>query len=235
MRSTGTAKDFLRRHKADDIASVQTDPPWEISGGGRFSETATYALEPADAIVDTLTEARDIMVPGGFLYSFAPAGEVLPDIMLGMRRNGWEFQRELCWEKGRNGLRAWQNAHEPILVYTNGPTRGYELSGRYRSILRYPRPAGRTAKPWQCYRAFLEMSTRPGELAVDPYCGTNPLKAACESLQPSRRWAATDILTEAEVAVSVSMAGGVLQQRRRRPKPVPGQVVLAGGNLEADA
>ena len=156
---------------------------------------------------------------GGGIYMFTPAGEALQEVFAGMARHGWTFQRLLAWEKGESGLGAYQNAWEPVGIWTNGPSRGYEANGQYKSLLKFPRPAGRTAKPWQLYKVFLEMSSRPGELILDPYCGTNPLAAACSHASAPRRWAASDVCTEAEVAAVLNTTDRVRQEAKRVPLP----------------
>lgn len=223
MRLTCTAADALQQQADGSVACVITDPPWALQGGGRFEAVAAYERQSVGEIMATLADARRCLLPGGFLFLFAPGGHELEEVMLGMSRHGWVFQRELCWRKGKNGLGAFQSAHEPVLVYSNGKSRGYELSGRYPSVLDWSRPAGRTAKPYQVYRVFLEMATRPGELVLDPYCGTNPLKAACETLQPARRWLAADILPPEGVNANTSDT----VRKQRRSHPVAGQIVLA--------
>lgn len=55
----------------------------------------------------------------------------------------------------------------------------------------------RTAKPAQLYKIFLQASSLPGELVVDPFCGTDPLAKAAAEL--GRRWASNDSLTVEEV------------------------------------
>lgn len=219
MRHQLDARAFLAKQADGSAALCVTDPPWALQGGGRFDDVANYAREPVDAILDTLTDLQRVLVKGGALYMFAPSGYQLEDVFTGMKQRGWRFQRLLVWEKGENGLGAYQNAHEPVLIYTNGEGRGYECGGKYRSLLKFPRPAGRTAKPWQLYKVFIEMSSRAGELVLDPYCGTNPLAAACRQLAPSRRWAASDIASEAEVEAGLATTDSVRAANKRGPLP----------------
>lgn len=225
MRQVCTAQELVNATPDGAWGLIATDPPWLLQGGGRFEAVADYALQPVSEILDTLGDARRCLTRGGFLYLFAPSGPEGEEVIIGMAKRGWTYQRQLAWRKGKTGLGAWQSAHEPVLIYTNGPSRGYEISGRYPSILDWPRPAGRTAKPWQAYRAFLEMSSRPGELVADPWCGTNPLEAACASLQPGRRWVASDVLTAEQVHDAVRTSDTVRKQSRRRQ--VATQGVLA--------
>jgi hypothetical protein len=230
MRLTCSADDLVLKLQREGtvVGMVVTDPPWDLDGGGRFEAVADYERLPVTDILDTLWRLAGQVVAGGFLYLYAPSGHELEEVMVGLADSPWHFQRELAWKKGKNGLGAFQSAHEPVLIYTNGASRGYEMSGRYPSILDHPRPAGRTAKSPNTYRAFLEMSSRPGELVVDPYCGTNPLEVACATLQPARRWLASDVVAPEDI--DASTGDTVRKQRRRRP--VAAQQVLASGNLD---
>lgn len=198
MRVTGTARDFLKSLKPDSVGLIITDPPWRISGSGEFAKVAPYELVPIPEIVDDLKFALAALCKGGHAYIFAPAGPQLSEFMSLMERD-WTFCRILVWEKGTTGLGAYQNCFEPVLVYSKGIQSSYRKNGQYRSLLKFDRPNTRTAKPWQLYKIFMEMSSDIGDLVVDPYCGTNPLEKACQNL-PSRQWAANDIMSPEQIA-----------------------------------
>lgn len=70
---------------------------------------------------------------------------------------------------------SYRNAWEPVFVFSNGRSRGFAKHQTYASVLRARSIGRRTAKPYELYDVFIEMSSRPGELVVDPFCGINPL------------------------------------------------------------
>lgn len=77
----------------------------------------------------------------------------------------------------------------------------------YPSLLKARSAGVRTAKPWPLYKAFMEKSSDPGDLVIDPFCGTNPLGTAAAYVSPPRRWLAGDVLSEAEIAASLATKG----------------------------
>jgi site-specific DNA-methyltransferase (adenine-specific) len=177
-----------------------TDPPWRISGGGKFGECADYPLLTVDEVAEQVRPARRALIPGGHMYCFAPAGDALPEILDAFRADGWRFVRQLAWDRDwKWGLGAYRNAWEPILVFANGPARGFNMQPSVPSLLRARSAGVRTAKPWQLYKTFILKSTTPGELVVDPFCGTNPLAVAARRLSPARRWLAADVLSPDEI------------------------------------
>jgi DNA modification methylase len=200
-RQTLDARSLLAQIPDAEAGLIITDPPWDIHGGGIFDACASYDRLTVTAIAAILSDARRALVPGGHLYIFATAGQEIVEIVTAMRAHGWTFLRLLAWDKcSHTGMGAYRNAWEPILVFSNGKSRGYTKHQTYSSVLRARSIGKRTAKPYELYEVFIEMSSRPGELVVDPFCGTNPLERAITRIQPPRRWLASDVLTPAQVA-----------------------------------
>lgn len=216
MRVTGNAASTLRSVHDGGAGLVVTDPPWDMSGGGRFEQAASYARMSAAEVAEVLDDARRALVPGGHLYMFAPTGEMLPEVFAAFGARGWRFIRELAWDKGiHRGLGAYRNAWEPVLIWSNGPSRGFNHQGRFPSLLRVRHDSQRTSKPWQLYKVFLEMSSRPGELVVDPFCGTNPLQEAAAHVAPARRWLAGDVLSPEAIEADLARRNWRTTQGRR--------------------
>lgn len=199
MRQQTDAAAFLSGLAPDSVGLLITDPPWALQGSGHFKDVADYERSPVADIVAMLKPAQVALRKGAHLYAFAPCGDELRVFLSLMVAAGWKFNRLLAWEKGSSGLGAYQSAFEPVLIFSNGPNAPYRANGHFKSLQKWPRPTGRTAKPWQLYKVFMEMSSDPGDLVVDPFCGTNPLEKAAKVLQPARRWAAADLRTAEEV------------------------------------
>lgn len=203
-RVVARANDLIAGLPTDSVDICITDPPWDL-GGGRFAKCADYDRRTPEDIATTLSPLREAMPTGAHLYLFAPAGRLLYTIANAMTDHGWRLQRTLAWSKGSGaGLGAYRNAWEPVMILSNGPTRGYiGAPSRHPSLLDYQAPGGRTQKPWELYAIFLEMSSHPDGLALDPYCGTNPLAKAIRRMNRGQPWLASDILHPHDIADSV--------------------------------
>ncbi|HET6399404.1 MAG TPA: DNA methyltransferase, partial [Candidatus Thermoplasmatota archaeon] len=209
------ARALLARLPTKSVGLIITDPPWDIHDGPKFNAATPYERLGVEEIVGIFDEARRVLVSGGHLYVFATVGKEILDVLRAFEAHGWTFLRLLAWDKGANkGLGAYRNAWEPVLIFSNGRPRRYQKRVTYSSLLRARSIGRRTAKPWELYEVFVEMSSRPGELVVDPFCGTNPLQKACERIQPPRRWLAGDLLPPEVIAEQ-------LAARPREQAPAP--------------
>lgn len=195
------ARELLARLPRKSVGLIVTDPPWDLYGGGIFDACASYDRLSVEAISLLLADARRVLVPGGHLYVFATAGREIVRVVAEFEKYGWKFLRMLAWDKCvHSGMGAYRNAWEPVLIFSNGkPSRRFTKHQTYSSVLRARSIGKRTAKPWELYEVFIEMSSRPGELVVDPFCGTNPLAIAASRVQPPRRWLAGDVLTPEQI------------------------------------
>jgi len=204
-RITADAKTFLASLEDESVGLIITDPPWKLAGGGKFLLAASYDLMTISEIATVLADGLRVLKPGGHFYTFAPCGIEFFDVVDEFRAKGWRPVRgPLAWDKSvHRGLGAYRNGFEPVLVFSKGASRGFPGPPcKHSSLLRGKGVNVRTAKSIETYRTFIEMSSEPGELIVDPFCGSNPLEAACRFF-PDRRWAASDILTPEQVAQDV--------------------------------
>jgi DNA modification methylase len=208
-RTTGDSLAFARSLAPGSVHLVATDPPWTIPGIGGPGHSAgakavPYALQSVQAIAAVFAELRVACIRGAHAYVFMPSGEVCDEALAAITATGWIFQRWLMWDKapwGGGGLAggAWRNSFEPVAVLANGHPRPYQKGRQFTATLRQRAKMTRTSKPPSLYRVFLEASTAPGELAVDPWCGLDPLAEAAAT-EPARSWVSNDILTPAQVA-----------------------------------
>jgi DNA modification methylase len=212
-RIVSDARQTLAMLPDRSIGLIITDPPWKIHAGARFLACASYPLLTVAEAANVLADARRVLVRGGHLYCFATTGAEILEVMQTFQSHGWKLLRVLAWDKGSFGgmMGAYRNAWEAVLIFSNGASRGFERHLHFSSLLRARAIARRTAKPSELYEVFMEMSSRPGELVLDPFCGTNPLQRAAERLQPARRWLAGDLLSPEAIAEQ-------LQRKRRQPE-----------------
>lgn len=168
---------------------------------GRFEKTATYPLVTVKQVTQHLCVVRAAMVPGAHAYVFLPSGEYFEPALRALVDDGWTFNGLLAWDKapfGGFGIGStWRTAFEPVARLSNGPSRNIGRAGAWPTVLRQRPTKTRTSKPPQLYQVFIEASTKPGELVVDPYCGLDPLQVAAKAT--GREWRSNDVLTPEEV------------------------------------
>ena len=204
-RIVADARETLALIPTGSAGLIITDPPWDIHGGGVFDNCCSYDRLTIPAIAEILRDAQRALTPGGHLYCFATAGPELIEIVTAMKATGWRLLRFLAWDKATNqGMGAYRNSWEPVLVFSNGKSRGFAKHQTYASLLRARSIGRRTAKPFELYEVFIEMSSLPGELVVDPFCGTNPLERAITRVQPTRQWLAGDVMTPEQIEYQIT-------------------------------
>jgi DNA modification methylase len=206
MRRTQDAKTFLASLEDESVGLIITDPPWKLAGGGKFLLAASYPLLSVADVAEILADGLRVLKPGGHLYTYAPCGVEFWEVGDEFRAKGWRPARgPLASDKSiHRGLGAYRNGFDPVLVWSKGASRGFPGPPcKHSSLLRGKSVNVRTAKSIENYRTFIEMSSEPGELIVDPFCGSNPLESACRFF-PDRRWEAADILTPEQVSEDVA-------------------------------
>jgi adenine-specific DNA-methyltransferase len=229
-RHVMAAKDFLATFPAGSVDAIITDPPWRMGDGDALKDVADYEMADAPQIAAWLAPGLEALKPGGHAYFFAPPQAYFVPALQALLEAGWKFRQLLAWDKGnRAGLGAWRGTFEPILVMSKGTAKPFLETQRFTSCMAWERPQGRTAKPWQIYKAALEMSVPAGGLAVDPFCGLNPLRAAAES--SGRRWAASDLRTEGEVWDGRNTQAAAFVRRNPKAALKKGRFVKAGQTL----
>lgn len=218
MRLIGDAATFATRIQ-EPVHLLATDPPWKLPGSGKLARFTNFPLLEPVEVAEHLEAIRQRMVPGAYAYVFLPSAERFDEAMAALMATGWTWSRLLAWNKfhaTNPGLGfPYRNAFEPVVRLSNGPGRKPAAKGFYPSLFTQRANYTRTSKPPELYRAFLEVDTHPGELAVDPYCGLNPLATAAEAC--GRRWISNDVLPPPEV------------EGQAKHKRIRGKAVRSGG------
>lgn len=215
-RRTGDALAFAKSLADGSVDVVTTDPPWDLPGQGLFLDAAPYDLQGMEYLGDVMLELRRATKPGGLAFVFAPSAACFPEALdMLLKHAGWTWVREVVWDKSRwstPGLgRPWKNAHEPVFVVANGKPRKAVSAGLWPTILAQRPLYTRTSKPPSVYEVFLKAGSLPGELAVDPFCGLDPLADAAANT--GRSWISNDALTPAEVLAQAKRRRGDGQVR----------------------
>lgn len=183
-----------------DIDLIVTDPPYgkdaTSARGGRTSGKKIVGDDDQDKIDRILSACWGRIRPHRHAYVFGPN-----------RHLSNSNSAELIWDKNYHSSGSiggiWSPAHEPIQFfvhrYKSEPAAGL-LSARLRrgSIIRVS--AGRGSqrlgyhpneKPVDLWRWLIESSSVPGDLVVDPFCGSG--SSALAAILLGRRYLGVDV------------------------------------------
>ncbi len=213
---------FLRRFPSDSVDACVTDPAYESLEKHRAIGTTTrlkrskassndwFAIFPNARFPELFREAYRVLKKHAHLYLFCdqetmfvakPAGE----------EAGFKFWKPLVWDKCRIGMGYhYRSRYELILFFEKGKRKLADLS--VPDILAHPRIVGGypSEKPSAVSSVLLRQSTSPGDLVVDPFCGSGSVGVAAREL--GRRFAGSDVCAEAvEIA----------RTRARAAEPTP--------------
>lgn len=201
----------------ESVDLVVTDPPYESlqlhrSRGTTTRLTSDWFETISNArLPDLLAAVHRVLKPDRHLYLFCD--EVTADVIKqqqgigevrqpnGARRSksGLVYWKEIVWAKTTNDgqkIRGGTGYHyrascERILFFEKGKRALNDLG--IPDVLLAPRSGirGPAAKPAALVRTLIEQSTLPGELIVDPFCGTGV--AGVEARAVGRRFLIGDI------------------------------------------
>ena len=195
----GLSEEKLQILPPNSVDLVLTDPPFGVDNHSNMSRThegKSFARKIANdkdvnQAIETFFKVMDVLLPKTKadcdLYVFT-ADEVLMEWLGVMRelerRHGFEFTRTLVWRKGEvNGgqspgmgdLKTWGSGVEFILYAKKGRKPMY--GDRRGAVIDCPTvTAGKLIhpheKPTRLIQTLIEFSTEPGDLVVDPFCGS---------------------------------------------------------------
>ncbi len=185
------AEAILPSLAASSVDLLLTDPPYGISYRSKArSGTMPDRIQNDDdlnTLRGTLPLIDRLLKPDRHCYVFAAPsriGEATDAISA-----YWPIKNPIVWDKGNAGSRGdllagYANNWEAILYANKG--RRPLLGPRPRAIFRFDWQGSRdpvhpNVKPVGLFRSILTKSSAPGELVLDPFCGSGPvLQAAAE-------------------------------------------------------
>ncbi len=186
-----SAEEILPSLPAASVDLILTDPPYGISYRSRARHGRMPIQirndEDLNALRGVLPLADRLLKDDRHVYIFAAPsriGEAVDAIQL-----YWRIKNQIVWDKGNAGTRgdcqAGYAANWEAVIYANKGRR--PLNGpRPRAILRYDWSGSRdpvhpNIKPVAIFRSMIGKSSVPGEMLLDPFCGSGPsLIAAAE-------------------------------------------------------
>ena len=211
------AFDLLRGLAPESVDLVVTDPPYESLQIHRARGTTTrlttnwFATVPDARLPELLREVYRVLRPDRHFYLFCD--EVTADVIKqqqgvgaarlpnGARRCscGFAYWKEILWAKttldgtrirGGTGYH-YRAASERILFFEKGKRALADLG--IPDVLMAPRPGvpGPAVKPGAVVRTLIAQSSAPGELVLDPFCGSGVTGVEARALE--RRFLLGDI------------------------------------------
>ena len=238
----GDALEVLRGMDSKSVDMVFTDPPYGHSqnDGDLLSQIAKIAPhknkpthrhnalqndgpEAHDLFRAILPELRRVLVPGGCCCCCCCGGGPDPQFA---RWSLWldevfEFKQTVVWDKGPMGM-GWhyRRSYETVLVATKpgAACKWYDKSHKVENVIRARkiipnREQHPTEKPPSLAAHFIRLHSQPGELILDPFCGSGSTGVA--AIKHERRFLGIEIDPKycrlAEARISPALAQGVLE------------------------
>lgn len=176
----GDCREFLPGMDVDAIGAVVTDPPYGISlesNGQRFLDASKIAGDNSGAVGEAVISA------------FREAGVCV--VAFSSPHHPWpgHWRNVLVWDKGEQvgigGDRetCWKRTIELVQITNNPPLNGT----RDGAVLRFPadvvKPSGHVAeKPIDLMMYLVDKVTQPGDLIIDPFCGSGSTLVAAKNI-----------------------------------------------------
>ncbi len=209
----GDARLLLARLPSESVDLIVTDPPYVFDHGGNLFVNWFAQELPDEVWPEVFAELYRVLRPDRHAYIFADR-RVHPVFDVAAKSAGFRVHHPLVWDKDwlGPGGGAWRSCYELICFYEKGRRKGNSRS--LGNVLRAPRPhrGYPTEKPVAALQTLIGQASEPGELVLDPFCGSGNVGLAARELQ--RRALLCD--------VTPSVAA-----RRLRLAPVPLEVTAA--------
>lgn len=186
----------------DSVDCIATDPAYRVISGGTNSPEAygwrKSVLAANDgkifahnniSFAEYLPDLFRVLRPGGHFYCMVNALN-LRDLLNVADAAGFGFHNLLRWDKDNRTANRWyMKDSELTCFFYKRPARRINYPGSKQGFFA-PNPKSPklhpTEKPVALFRHYIENSTEPGDLVLDPFCGSGTTAVAAE--QAGRRW-----------------------------------------------
>jgi site-specific DNA-methyltransferase (adenine-specific) len=231
---------WLRTLADSSVDLVVTDPPYESLEKHRAVGTTTrlknskassndwFEIFPNERFEELFLEIHRVLKRDRHFYLFCDAETMFVAKPIG-ERVGFKFWKPIIWDKKKIGMGYHYRArYECILFFEKGKRKLNDLG--VADIIEEPRiyrgyPA---EKPPAVSRVLIEQSTQPGELVIDPFCGSG--SAGVAAAEVGRAFAGNDICAEAvDIAYERIRQAGGIPDPQLVPVGAPGAVQLGLG------
>lgn len=192
----GDCMQILPKLAAESAQLILADPPYGIAYKSTVNATV---LNDDNPFIWWMREAHRICRPGGAMLCFC-RWDVQEVFRLAAQSAGFTLKSQVVWDKAMPGMgdtaATFSPSHEVAWFAVKG--RFKFPGGRPNSVIRVRRPiAGRThptEKPVELLEQLITATTRPGDLVVDPFCGTGSSGVAAK--RTGRNWTGIELHPE---------------------------------------
>jgi site-specific DNA-methyltransferase (adenine-specific) len=198
---------FMRSYHAGSVDLLVTDPAYESLEKHRAVGTTTrlkhskassndwFQIFPNSRFPELFAEAHRILKPNAHLYLMCDQETMFVAKPIG-EAAGFKFWKPLVWDKQAIGMGYhYRSRYELVLFFEKGKRKLNDLG--VPDVLSFKRVHGGypTEKPAELSEVLIRQSTSPGELVLDPFCGSGSVGVAAR--RHGRRFAGSDICAEA--------------------------------------
>jgi len=234
------AVEWLGSLPSDSVDLVVTDPPYESLEKHRAIGTTTrlsksqgssnewFDIFPNRRFPELFTELYRVLRKDTHFYLFCDQETMFVAKPMA-EAAGFRFWKPLVWDKQSIGMGYHYRArYEFVLFFEKGKRRLSNLGvadviEAQRVFRGYP-----TEKPPEVARVLIEQSSNPGDLVIDPFCGSSSTGVA--ALDVARNYAGNDSSSEAlRLSEARLVAAGGLRVEAEEQCPAPRGEQLALG------
>jgi len=175
------AREFLASLPDESVGLIVTDPPY-LSDFASGPDGDRFPQLPDSAWEEIFAELYRVLAQDSHAYVFADR-RIRPIFEAAAEAARFRTHHALIWDKRSIGLGhgVWRPQHEFVCFFSKGSRRGNSKS--CGDVLYAPRPRGYpTEKPVKVLKALIAQSSRRGELALDPFCGSGSTGMAARML-----------------------------------------------------
>lgn len=201
------AVEWLRGLASDSVDLVVTDPPYESLEKHRAVGTTTrlkhskassndwFQIFPNARFPELFREVFRVLKKHRHFYLFCDQETMFEAKPLAVEA-GFRFWKPLVWDKQKIGMGYhYRSRYEFVLFFEKGKRKLNDLG--VPDVLSFPRihKGYPTEKPAELSEVLVSQSTNPGELVIDPFCGSG--SAGVAALRHGRHFMGSDICDEA--------------------------------------